>query len=398
MKNLKFPENFIWGTAISAYQTEGNNKNTDWWAWEQETFKTPGKKKYPLEKSGIACDFYNKYEEDFDLCKKLNNNAVRLSVEWARIEPQEGIWDKREIEHYKKVLRSAQNKGLKTFVTLHHFTNPLWFSKKGGWQNPKSAKYFERYAKKCAEEFGEWMNVVLTINEPQTLALMAYVRGIWPPQKKSFLKAILVQINFIRAHRKGYKAIKNVVEDLPMGIVKDIVWFEAHPEKGNLIGNLVAKVLTFGGCDFFLRPLKGYMDLIGVNYYFTEWLEGFKLKNLDGRVSDLGWRICPKGLEKVLLNLQKYNLPIYVTENGLADEKDSLREGFLRDMLEACSHALEKGVSLKGYFYWSLLDNFEWHEGYWPKFGLVEVDRENGLERIPRSSFDFYAKVCGGKR
>ncbi len=204
---MKFPAHFLWGTATSAYQIEGNNSNTDWWYWENN--KKRGQK-YPLESSGLACDSYNRYEEDFDLCKELNNNAVRISVEWARIEPSEGKFDYREIAHYKKVLSAAKDRGLKTFVTLHHFTNPLWFYKKGGWTNIRSPHYFARYAKECAKEFGPLVDVYLTINEPQVYALMSYTVGKWPPNKSNLFLSLIVQLNLMSAHNEAYKKIKSV--------------------------------------------------------------------------------------------------------------------------------------------------------------------------------------------
>jgi beta-glucosidase len=390
-KEYVFPEDFDWGTATSAHQIEGNNTNSDWWAWENEPPKDRGSQREP---SDGACDSYNRYEEDFDLCKKLNNNAVRLSIEWARIEPEEGKFSKKELDHYREVLKAAKKRGLQTFVTLHHFTNPLWFSKKGDWRTGKSAFYFARYAQKVAKELDLHIDKYLTINEPQVLALMSYTLGMWPPCKKNPLYSLQVQINTIRAHRKAYDAIKKE-SSKPVGIVKNVVWYE--PAKGGFkpLNYLVAKFLYWLNNDFFLRPVLGKSDILGVNYYFTNRIKNFRLNNPDAMVlSDMRWWVNPAGLEKVLLDLRKYNIPLYITENGIADAQDRLRPDFIRSMLISCAKAIEKNVPLKGYFHWSLLDNFEWHHGYWPRFGLVEIDRDNNLKRTPRKSFKYYAQIC----
>lgn len=387
-KIYKFPKNFLWGTATSAHQTEGNNSNSDWWRWEQAK---SGHQKHPLDTSGIACDSYHRYEEDFDLCNDLNNNAVRISVEWARLEPKEGVFDEEEFEHYEKVLRAAKKRGFKTFVTLHHFTNPLWFSKKGGWSNLKSPFYFKRYAKKCAEELGSNINFFLTINEPQVYIMQSYLRGIWPPNKRNIISSFLVYINMIRAHNAAYKSVKGVNLKYKIGIVKNIVWFKT---KSHPFDKVFAKILNFFVSDFFLLPIRKQLDLIGLNFYFTTNIKNFKTKNPDNRNSDLGWWIESVGLEKILLKLKRYKMPVYVTENGLADSKDILRRDFIRDMLVSCAKAIQCGADLRGYFHWSLLDNFEWAEGFWPKFGLYNVDRKNNLKRIARSSSKYYAKIC----
>jgi len=390
MNSYKFPQDFVWGVATSAHQTEGNNKNSDWWAWEQNK---PENRKWPLEPSGIACDSYNRYEEDFDLCKTLNSTAVRISIEWARIEPKPGYFDQKEINHYKKVLQAAKDRNLKTFVTLHHFTNPQWLVEQGGWPNRKSVTYFAEYAKKCAIEFQDLIDVFLTINEPQVYALVSYTAGMWPPSKHNPLLALKVQIHMMRAHKRAYDMIKAVCNK-PVGIVKNIVWYETDPFGANIIDKLTAKTLYFLSDMFFLRPIVNKLDFIGLNYYFTNRIKHLKVQNPADYGSDLDWWINPMGLEEILHRLNHYKLPIYITENGLADAYDNLRSHFIDDMLGACANALDSGVDLKGYFHWSLIDNFEWHQGYWPRFGLVEIDRENNLARKPRKSFYYYADIC----
>lgn len=395
MPTYKFPEGFLWGTATSAHQVEGNNTNSDWWMWEHE--KIPRAKtsnadfEYPLDQSLQACDSYNRYKEDFDLCVMMNNNAVRFSVEWARLEPKEGQYDEKEFDHYKRVISAARERNLKVFLTLHHFTNPIWFAKKGAWEKGFAVKKFADFAQKCAEEFGETVDAYITINEPQVLALQAYTKGEWYPCKANFLTALKVQLNLMKAHNSASKAIKKVNKKYQVGIVKNIVWYDTT---SHIFDKIASKFLEFMGSDFFLIPVKKHCDFIGLNFYFTTYIRNFKTNNPDDRNSDLRWWICPSGLEKVLLRLKKYKLPIYITENGVADARDNLRSDFIRDMLVSCGNAINKGVDLRGYFHWSLIDNFEWHHGYWPRFGLVEIDRENGLARKPRPSAFYYGEIC----
>ena len=396
---MPFPKDFLWGTATAAHQVEGNNTNSDWWKWEQSKDYKTGKnkltgqdQKWPLEPSGDACDSYNRYEEDFDLCKQMNNNAVRFSVEWARLEPEEGKFSDKEFDHYKKVIAAAKKRGLKVFLTLHHFTNPQWFAEKGSWAKKSNIKYFTRYAKKCAEEFGETVEVYLTINEPQVYALESYYVGEWYPGEKSFIKSTQVQFNLIKAHKEAYKAIKSVDSHYIVGIVQHVVWNETTSKFYAFWDHLYTDLMNYFSSTFILAPLRKHMDVIGINYYFTGRRKNFKSVNKNDWTSDMNWWIYPDGLFNILMRLKKYKIPVYVTENGIADENDKHRERFLNEMIFACDRAIHGGVDLRGYFYWSLLDNYEWHQGYWPKFGLVEIDRKNNLERKPRKSFYYYAR------
>jgi beta-glucosidase len=394
-QTYKFPKEFLWGTATSSFQIEGSNDKTDWWEWENDVNQ---KSRYPLEKSGIACDSYNRYEEDFDLCTQMSNNAVRISIEWARIVPDEGEINIAEIEHYKKVLKAAKDRNLKTFVTLLHFTLPNWIAKKGGWVNGKTIKYFAEYARLCAEQFGSLTDAFITINEPLVYTTMSYINGIWPPARSDLMLAITVENNLIRGHIRAYKAIKTVNSVYQVGMVENVGCFDYAPGIWAPVGWLVAKMLMFFNVDIHLLRIKRYSDFIGLNFYFTTRFNGLKTRNLDDVQSDLNWWVYPKGLEKVLLHLKYYKLPIYITENGIADAKDEKRADFIKNMLIHCYNAIAQGADVRGYFHWSLLDNYEWHQGFWPRFGLVEIDRANNLERKPRKSFYYYADICKNGR
>ena len=310
--------------------------------------------------------------------EKLNQNAFRLSVEWARIEPKEGEFDKKETEHYKKVLESLKDKNIKTFVTLHHFTNPIWFAEKGGWENFNSSKYFSRYAKYCAENFGDLVDFWITINEPLVYITFSYLMGKWPPGKINPFKAFLVFINLITSHHHSFSTIKKVLSDsCKVGFAKNNIYFG----KFNLL-----KVLWN---HLFITLCAKKYDFIGLNYYMDK-----RMIKLGVKRSDTGLVISPVGIFQVLKELEIYNKPIYITENGVADAKDTLRENFIKDHLLYVNKAVQEGVDIRGYLYWSLIDNYEWHWGFAPRFGLIEIDRRHGLKRIIRNSALYYAKVC----
>ncbi len=396
MQILTFPKGFVWGTATAAHQIEGNNTKSDWWAWENRdrSKETKEKAKWPLEKSGSACDSYNRYEEDFNLCAQANNNAVRISVEWARLEPVEGQYEQAEFEHYKKVLQSARAKGLKTFVTLQHFTLPRWLAKRKGWLYSRVPHYFGRYAQKCAREFGDLVDVYLTINEPQVYTYVTYILGKWPPQEKNWVKAFFAQINLMRAHNNAYKEIKKVA-NYKVGIVKNIMWYRVSAKsRVPWLDAIYCKIAFWSVTDFFLLPIKNQLDVIGLNYYFTNDIKHFRHSDPQDKLSDLGWWLLPAGIENILIYLKKFKVPIYITENGIADKEDKLRMWWIREVLKHSYNAIGQGVDLRGYFYWSLIDNYEWAEGFCHKFGLVNIDRQNKLKRIPRKSFYEYAKIC----
>ena len=405
MSELKFPNGFLWGTATASHQIEGNNTNNQWWEWEQNKDYSTGmdkvtgkKRKWPLEPSGIACDSYNRYEEDFDLCVDMNNNAVRFSVEWSRLEPTEGVFNQDEFDHYKKVIEAAKSRGLEVYLTFHILKNLFCFVMGGFFPNQNAHYYFSRFAKKCAEQFGDSVDSYLTINEPQVYTMQSYLTGEWPPQKNNPFYALFVQFNLLYCHSKAFDAIKSVNKNLKVGLVKHIVWYESFSPWYKIWDHIVVKGLYWLNCDMYLWPIKNKLDLIGLNHYFTSRIKDLKSDNANDLVSDLGWWLYAPGLENILLRLRKYKLPIYVTENGLADKADINRKWFLKEMLTACHNAISKGTDLKGYFYWSLLDNYEWHQGYWPRFGIINIDRENGLKRIPQASAKYYAEIAKNNR
>ncbi len=408
-KTLKFPKEFFWGVAISAYQVEGGNRN-DWSEWEKENsdrLAREAKTKWvPWQQekfpemfdpqnyiSGRACDHYNRYEEDLDIAKSLGINAFRLSTEWSRIEPEEGKFDEQEIKHYRKVLKAIRGRGMEPFVTLWHWTNPVWLAKRGGPENKKFPFYFSRYAKYVVQNLGKGVKFWLTLNEPTSVIINSYIKGIWPPQKRNLLSALKVYKILARAHNQIYQEIKNLEEDFQIGLANILQFVEPYNE-GNFLDKLAATVSDYYVNKKFYSLTRGNHDFLAVQYYFHNKIKfPWKAKNENQEVSDLGWEIYPEGIYHILKDLKKYNLPIYITENGLADAEDKKRVKFIKDHLYWVQRAIAEGADVRGYFHWSLLDNFEWDKGFWPRFGLVEVDYKT-LERKIRPSAWKYAKIC----
>lgn len=379
---VKFPKGFLLGAASSAHQVEGNNTKNDWWVQEQA-----GR----LPKSGLAADHYNRYEEDFKVAKEIGLNAMRISIEWSRIEPEEGKWNSAAIEHYRKVLKSMKEQGLVRMVTLWHWTFPNWLADKGGFETKNGVQAFARFAWFVAENLGHEIDLWVTINEPEVYAGGAYQQGKWPPFKKSIPVFLKVIGNLISAHKAAFGAIKQVNPAAKIGIAKNSAYLEAYRNK--FMDRVVVKIGNFFGNHYFLRRISKQMDFIGLNYYFSERLafdfkSGFrKIKSNDDEPhSDMGWRTYPEGIYYLLRDLKKYNKPIYITENGIANARDEMRQQFIKEHLFWIKKCIDLGIDIKGYFYWSLTDTYEWQDGFDPKFGLVEVNFETQARRVRASA------------
>jgi len=388
----KFPKNFLFGVGTSSYQIEGNNTNCDW--WYSELYKPKGQK-YPAEKSGIANDFWHRYEEDIDLVSELGCEAFRLSLEWSRIEPREGYFDEEAVFHYKKILEYARSKKLKIFLTLHHFTIPLWFELKGGFSNINSPKYFSNYALKCVTEFKEYVDYFATINEPEVLAFSGYITGEWPPFKKNKLVFLYVLNNLHRCHNLAFKTIKSKFK-AKVGIVINITCFQ--PKEQNFWNKFLASLIQNIFINSCLSSVRKNLDFIGLNFYQTQLVSGLNISKDSEPQDDMGWYLNFDSLRIVLNNLKKFNLPILITENGLADSHDTLRKWYLKYMIISVYEALKDGVNVKGYFHWTLTDNYEWQHGYEKKFGLVSIDRKHNLKRVKKKSFAYYQLICKTKQ
>ncbi|PIU98312.1 glycoside hydrolase family 1 protein [Candidatus Wolfebacteria bacterium CG03_land_8_20_14_0_80_40_12] len=421
MNHLKFifPAGFYWGSATSAHQVEGGDVN-DWTEWERANSarltaeairrhanafaRTPDfiLKNYPnpLQKenyiSGRACDHYNRYEQDFDIAKSLGHNAHRFSIEWSRVEPKQGKFNEAEIEHYRKVILALKKRGIEPFVALWHWPIPLWLRDEGGWQCKKIPDYFSRYTQKISTVLGKDVRFWITLNEPEIYTSNSYLAGAWPPQKRNLFAYLNVLHNLIKSHRKAYEVIKKINPNAKIGISKNNIYFEACQNK--IANRLLKKFIDWWWNFYFLNRIKNYQDFIGLNHYFHNRIKGFRFnQNENKTVSDMGWELYPEAIYFVLKDLKKYNKPIYITENGLADAQDKNRGWFIKETLKNVARTIQEGVDIRGYFYWSLLDNFEWDKGFWPRFGLAEIDYSakggKTLERKIRPSAYEYKKI-----
>jgi len=386
--NVSMQPGFLFGAGTSAHQVEGNNVHNDWWAWERS--------RNDIDHSGLAADHYRRYREDLQLAKELGHNAHRISLEWSRIEPDPGKFELKAIAHYRDVLLEMKRLGMTSFVTLHHFTNPLWLAERGGWEKRSTVEHFGRYVTAVAHHLGDLVDFWVTINEPMVYATEAYVHRRWPPQKKSWVAMWRVMRHMAAAHRRAYRIIHMIIPQARVGIAKHTIAF--LPAKRQLDDTVIAQAQDTWFNHYFLSLTRSAHDFLGVNFYFTsqKTVNIFppKIENMqwDGPQSDIGWPVRPEGLKHVLLHARRYGVPIYVTENGLADARDALRADFIRGHLRAIEDAQAEGADVRGYLHWSLLDNFEWDMGFGPRFGLVEVDYET-QERRPRASAYVYKSI-----
>lgn len=400
-----FPKDFLFGAATSAHQVEGNNTQSDWWEWEQsprrqEQLKRLGKDPRDFF-SGRACDHYNRFHEDFDIAEKLNHNAHRFSIEWARIEPEEGRWDMSAVAHYGDALSALRERAITPIVTLHHFTNPLWFAKRGGWEWENAPARFARYCEFVYTRLGEWTPWWITINEPTVFANKSYFEGKWPPQKKNIVALHRVLLNLIDGHRQAFRLLHTIAQnekrELRVGIAHQYhAWLPYSKLPWDIATAAILRYLTW---HYVPQRLKNECDYIGINYYSGRRvgirLKGFVEKSCENEeTSDLKWEIYPQGLRAVLRAMwNAYRKPLLITENGIADATDAKRARFIAEHLAVLYDALREGIDIRGYLYWSLLDNFEWAHGFSPRFGLVEIDYRT-LERKIRPSAYAYAEIC----
>ena len=411
---LHFPPGFLWGTATSAHQVEGNNTNNDWWAWEQQ----PGRIAHG-HRSGLACDWWRETEADFDRMAALHQNAHRLSVEWSRLEPQPGRWDDRALARYRQMLAGLRARGITPMVTLHHFTFPLWVAARGGWLWPELPEALARLARHVAEGLGDLVKLWCTLNEPMVAVMLGYVTGRFPPGGGGLRRARSAAANSLRAHAAAYEALHAAQPDARVGLAAHLHPFDpARP--ASLLDRAIARltdrlynwaylealrdgVLRLGG-RVHVPEAAGTLDFLGVNYYSRHLIRfdlrcpgtlfGRRLHTPGAALSDGGYgEVYPLGLRRVLLRVRPYGLPVYVTENGLPDADDDLRPAFLLGHLRALWQAVRLGCDVRGYFHWTLVDNFEWADGWTLRFGLIALDPATQV-RTPRPSSVLYGEIC----
>lgn len=387
-----FPKGFLWGAATSSYQIEGGLVN-DWSEWEKSERRLAFLKNKGLNpadfQSGQAADSWNRLENDIDCLKQLNATAYRFSIEWSRIEPEEGRFDEAALNRYANFIARLREEGIEPFVTLWHWPVPLWLSAKGGWKNFQIIKYFQKYTERIVEAFPT-VKFWITLNEPDVFSGHSYFMGTWPPQERNPFAYLKVNSNLIKAHRAAYDIIKEHLPNSRIGIASHNVYFEAPSD---FINQTICSIARWWWNFRFFDKIKDKQDFIGLNFYHHNLLNYGFIKNKNEKLNDMGWELYPQGILPVLKDLYaRYNKPIYITENGTADADDDHRGWYLVEVLKNVHEAIRQGVDLRGYLHWSLLDNFEWASGFAPKFGLFEVNRKT-FERIPRPSVEIYSQI-----
>ena len=421
---MSFPKGFFIGAATAAHQVEGNNIHSDYWAQENQPHTSF------TEPSGLACDHYNRYEEDIKLLADAGLNAYRFSIEWARIEPEEGQFDEAEIEHYRDVIRCCRANGVEPIVTLMHFTSPVWLIRKGGWEAESTVEYFRRYAAYVTEKLGGELHYICTINEANMgLQLAAIAKRFQLMAQQAAAKArsaegtVQVGMNFekmmenmkyaaaenaqafgtpqpqifvssrtpegdtlvFRAHREAKEAIKALYPDMQVGITLSMHDLQALPG-----GEKFAE----DAWDEEFRHYLPYIqddDFLGVqNYTRTQYGPQGQLPCPEGaELTQMDYEFYPEALEQVIRRVHEdFKGNLIVTENGVAVSDDSRRVEFIRRALQGVENCLRDGIPVKGYCHWSLMDNFEWQKGYSMTFGLIAVDRET-QKRTPKPSLAF---------
>jgi beta-glucosidase len=410
-----FPRGFLWGTATAAYQVEGNNTNSDWWAWEQDGHIQKG------HKSGLACDWWGgRWREDFDRAADGHQNAHRMSIEWSRIRPTPDRWDEYALDRYREMVRGLVERGMTPLVTLHHFTDPIWLAEQGGWENDKVVAHFEAYVRKVVEALREYVNLWVTINEPNSVAVSSRFLGIFPPGKKDLGSAMRLMANQVRAHAAAYRAIHSLQPTARVGIAHHYrgfsparSWFPmdrlAVRLQSGTFNEFFAQA-TSQGVAYFLGlkqrfpEARNTQDFFGLNYYTRELVAftPFKPGDLFSRryfpseaeVSSSGTLAnIPEGLYQAIQWALRFKLPILITENGVEDASDQLRPRYMIQHLHQVWRAVNFNFPVKGYFHWTLVDNFEWERGWTQRFGLWELDTVTQARR-KRPSADLYAEIC----
>jgi len=395
-----FPKNFLWGAATASHQIEGGLEN-NWTEWEKrkskhllKKSKRKGLAKENFESNSyLSCDSFNHWMEDIGCLKDMGLNIYRFSVEWSRIEPSEDNFSEEGISYYINILEELKKNGIEAMLTLWHWTIPVWLEKKGGVLSDVFVERYLKYVDFVSERLGKYVKYWITVNEPESF-VVSHLIGKWPPQMISFSKFNkLFLYTFVEIHKKAYVLLKKKNPEYQISIAKNCYYIKNDFFLFKPLINAFKQYLVYE----YLDRIKEYVDFLGINYYMYFGSE-ILFARKKALFSDMNWYMKPSAIYPLLKDIYKrYSLPIIVTENGLADERDKYREWWIEETLMGISKALEDGIDLMGYTYWSLLDNFEWDSGFWPKFGLVEVDPATKKRSIKKSGY-FYRDLIKEKR
>jgi beta-glucosidase len=399
--------NFLWGVATSAFQLEGS-PHADWTSWDAILDTVPN-----------VTNHYHLYKEDLKLLKELGVNAYRFSIEWSRIQPKENVWDQEALEHYQEIIHILRENDIEPMVTLHHFTHPLWFIRKYPWHNRESIENFLEYTEKTLSAI-RGVRYWITFNEPYVLLLGGYLEGCMPPGIKDASLALKAMENILICHGKAFDMIHAAVPGAMVSVAHNMAalapWSRWNP-LDRLIASMAKYFYNHSLLDAFLTgrlhvkfpfrkpielavPIQDKLDFFGVNYYtrvhmrfnpFKKMGVELRHRDIDGYgLTDMGWEIHPRGLAKVLKYASKLNVPLLITENGIATHSDRKKIKFMKRHVDTIEQCIKAGIDVRGYFYWSLIDNYEWLQGLDARFGLYHVDFDT-LERRPTKAALYYA-------
>lgn len=387
---MRWPDgapNFLLGVATSGHQVDGGEPNNDWTQWEKT-----GHTAEPASRGAV--DHWVHFATDLAAFRGLGANAYRFSLEWSRLEPEPGRYDEDVFDHYRQVIAACRANALEPLVTISHFTLPAWVSQRGGWLSPDAGARFPALAAAAVTRLPT-VRFWCTVNEPNVLALMGYVEGVWPPGHHRPLEAIRALRAQLRAHRAAYRAMKRQNPNALVGVAHHWIWFRPYSRAaGDQAAAWLADRLFNRAPVRWAHP----QDFIGVNYYAPRWVSAAHLlqpsltpppSSAPPVLTDMGWAVDPAGLRAVVLAASRYHRPVIVTENGVATDDEQMRAHFITKHRAALALARADGADVRGYFYWSGLDNFEWVEGYRPHFGLMAVDPATGARSVKAGAAAF---------
>lgn len=433
---VNFPKDFIWGTATAAHQIEGNNENTNWGEWEKDSSRI---------KDGSnaikAVDGWNRAKDDIKLMKDLGVNSYRFSLAWNKIEPEKGKINEDALKHYDELINELLANKIEPMITLHHFTHPLWFEQLGTFEKEENIKHFVEFSKLVFARYKDRVKYWVTLNEPNVFVTSGYFNTVFPPGKADSKLGAEVLKNMLKAHVEVYKELKSdqwsVVRgqenkdqkpkaEVQIGLATSIFQFEPARRwhlgdwaiariSSNTFNESVLAFFRTGTMNFYV-PLDvnvsytdsnapNTIDFIGVNYYshyaykfdfdFKKATQSIAVEGEE--MTDMPYTIYTEGIYRAIEDVATLKKPIIITENGISDAKDDRREKYIRQSLYAVSKAIKDGYDVRGYYYWTLLDNFEWAEGYTQKFGLYEVNLQT-QERKLRSGARAFVEIIGKNR
>jgi beta-glucosidase len=412
--SMYFPADFLWGTASASYQVEGNATNSDWWSWENESGRI-----LQDGKSGLACDWWERAEDDLDRAAEMGTNAHRLSLEWSRIEPEPSLFDRQALDRYREILQAMHNRGIEPMVTLHHFSNPRWLVEKGDFDSGLVVEYFRRFAAQVSGSLGDLVPKWVTFNEPLVYVFRRYIRENFPePLERGRLAARRALSNMLQCHAAAYRAIKGDSPTALVGVAKHYRplqpppggnWLDAWWARraSRIFNDTWMDAVSSGRLHWpfgkgFSADSSGTIDFVGINYYSRSFVRFpsrlgrlYRPASPSDRPSNEtnSYKVYPEGLFMAIKASLRYGKPIFITGNGLADASDEQRPAYLLRHLREVWRALSFSYPIMGYYHSTLVDGFEWHHGWTRRFGLIEMDPET-QERRWRKSGELYCDIC----